>query len=300
MEPRRAIEEVKNIIAGFKTPTTLSFVDDTFNFDLKWLETFCEIYKKEINLPFKAMGRGDHITPRSAQVMKDAGCIRFVIGVESGNPELRKNLLNRFITDEQFFAATKALREAGIQVQSSNICGFPGETREDMLSTIRLNAHGRVDFPTCGIFWPFRNTDIFKLCIEKGYIDESFDEHIEKIPTFFENSILNFSDDFKKFLRFNSKSFPMLVHIYRSFLEFPPSISAALVAWFESMYLSEKMEDMLTEDVMLKHTRAFENGLYKDMEIPLLKEIEEKYGMQFPDPEIVGRRAEPDSVIPKK
>ena len=110
----------------------------------------------------------------------------------------------------------------------------------------------------------------FNECLKR-----QLDEHIEKIPTFFENSILNFSDDFKKFLRFNSKSFPMLVHIYRSFLEFPPSISAALVAWFESMYLSEKMEDMLTEDVMLKHTRAFENGLYKDMEIPLLKEIEE-------------------------
>jgi hypothetical protein len=290
MTPERAVNEVKNMLRYVDKPATIAFVDDTINFDLKWLEEFCSLYKKQITLPFKAMGRGDHITYESAQIMKEAGCFRFVIGVEHGDFNIRRNLLNRNITDDQLLNASKALRQAGIQVQSCNMCGLPGETREDMLSTIKLNARCGVDIPICAIFWPFRNTDLYNICIEKKLINESFDDTIEDFPTLAEGTILNVSPEMKNHIRFNSKAFSMLVHMYRSFLEFPGNASKVLTGWFESMYVSGKFAGLGADDAMIRHGVEYENNMFRDLEIPLLERLEQEYGLQFQAPEIAGRR----------
>lgn len=290
MTPVRAVNEVKNMLHFVNKPATVSFVDDTINFDLKWLEEFCNLYKKEINLPFKAMGRGDHITYESAQIMRDAGCFRFIIGVEHGDYHLRRNLLNRNITDDQLLEASKALKQAGIQVQSCNMCGLPGETMADMLSTIKLNALLGIDVPICAIFWPFRNTDLHNISIEKKLIDESFDDTIENFPTLAEGTILNFSPEMKRHIKFNSRAFSMLVHMYRSFLEFPANTGKSLTGWFEDMYLSGKFAEPDTYEAMIRHGVEYENNLFRDLEMPLLERFEQEYGLQFQAPEIAGRR----------
>jgi radical SAM superfamily enzyme YgiQ (UPF0313 family) len=290
MTPERAVNEVKNMLRFVDKPATISFVDDTINFDLTWLEEFCRLYKQEINLPFKAMGRGDHITPASAQIMKDAGCFRFIIGVEHGNYQIRRDLLHRHITDEQLQDAAAALKQAGIQVQSCNMCGLPGETREDMLSTIRLNARCGIDIPICAIFWPFRNTDLHNICIDMQLISESFDDSIEDFPTLAQGTILNFPPDMKNHIRFNSNAFAMLVHMYRGFLNFPGNTSKALTDWFEDMYISGKFATAGAVESMIKHGIDYENNLFRDLELPLLQGFELEYGLRFQAPEIASRR----------
>lgn len=290
MKPRRAIDELKNILSHIDKPATFSFVDDTFNFDLKWVDEFCSIYKEEIGLPFKAMGRGDHITKESAQVMKQAGCFRFVIGVENGSYQIRRNLLKRKISDDQLFNASQILRKAGIQVQSSNMCGLPGETREDMLSTIKLNALCGIDIPVCAIFWPFRNTDLYDLCIDQELINESFDNHIEEFTTLAESTVLNVSPEMKKHIRFNSKCFAMLVYTYKKIMELPDNMKNVLSGWFDTLYLTGRLADISSDDLMIQQGVEFENSMFRDLEIPLLEMIEKEYGLQFSSPEISGRR----------
>ena len=82
----------------------------------------------------------------------------------------------------------------------------------------------------------------------------------------------------------------MLVHMYRSFLEFPGNTSKILTSWFESMYLSGKFADEDDDEAMIGHGVEYENNLFRDLEIPLLQRFEQEYSLKFQAPEIAGRR----------
>jgi radical SAM superfamily enzyme YgiQ (UPF0313 family) len=49
--PEKIIEEIEENKGKYKF-TSISFTDDVFTFDKKWLESFMDIYKKDIRMPF--------------------------------------------------------------------------------------------------------------------------------------------------------------------------------------------------------------------------------------------------------
>jgi radical SAM superfamily enzyme YgiQ (UPF0313 family) len=133
-------------------------------------EEFCERYK-EFKLPFWAQMRVETINDDVAEKLREIGCERLSMGVEHGNYEFRKKVLNRDIPNEVIIKAFEAAKKAGLLCFANNIVGFPDETRELYFDTVELNRKIGVK-SIINVFCAYRGTHLRNVAVEKGYMDK--------------------------------------------------------------------------------------------------------------------------------
>ncbi|UTW63423.1 B12-binding domain-containing radical SAM protein [bacterium SCSIO 12741] len=176
----REMDEVIEECRRLKNETEVEviyFADDVFGMSRSWLYEFLEIYKREIGLEFICLVRADLVAADKKYAFKlaEAGCRSVFFGVESGNEDLRNQLLKKQLTDEQIVTAAGWLHEAGIKFRTYNILGLPDETLEDAFSTLELNIRIKADYPWCSLFSPFPGTELTDYAYAKGYLSPTFD-----------------------------------------------------------------------------------------------------------------------------
>jgi len=136
------------------------------------IQTFGRLYQEKVGLPFWVEARPESINEEKVGLLTEIGCEGISVGVESGNFDLRKNVLGRNVTDKTILKAFELLRETGIRVSANNIIGFPTETREMIFDTIRLdralNPHGVM----VSFFSPYKGATLRDMCQELGYIED--------------------------------------------------------------------------------------------------------------------------------
>ncbi len=167
------IAEIKEVVAKYKIGS-IFFADDVFTVDRKFVKAFSEAYAKEIGIPFEVTTRVEASTYETFKYLADAGCTRVAMGVESGNEEFRKKVLNRKMSNKKIVEVFKAARQAGIKTKSYNIVGFPYETREIHMDTVRINREMEPDSLVCYIFNPYPGTRLHDMAIEAGFLPKDF------------------------------------------------------------------------------------------------------------------------------
>ncbi|MCK5247820.1 radical SAM protein, partial [Candidatus Bipolaricaulota bacterium] len=114
--------------------------------------------------------------------MKKAGCRMVAFGIESGSPEVLKEI-GKGITIEEAKEAVRACRQAGIRTQCTFIVGFPSDTKDSMRMT--LDAAMRIG-PTIAIFFPltpYPGTRVFSECMDPSLVPQHITEWAEMIVT---------------------------------------------------------------------------------------------------------------------
>jgi len=178
-----ALEIIKNNLKIYPKTKCITFADDTFTLNKKWVTEFCRRYKKEINIPFDCNARVETINEKILQELKIAGCITLHFGIESGSEWLRKNILKRKQSNEKIIEIFKLARKFGVKTTSSTITGLPFETQAMFNETFKLIRHIRPNFGSCFFFFPYPKTVLWKIChkynmLESGY--ESSCGYLEK------------------------------------------------------------------------------------------------------------------------
>ncbi|TMA47934.1 MAG: B12-binding domain-containing radical SAM protein [Deltaproteobacteria bacterium] len=188
---------VANVMAEFRQNLArydVSFVsvhDDNFTTDARWVEEFCEAYRREVNLPWYCFGYPTTIKPRLVKAMKAANCATIFMGVDSGDPEIRRHLMERPMTDELIFRSARLIQDAGIGLQVSCIYGNPGETPEQMLKTLRMVDAIRPTQSSAYVFYSFPKTKLHDMAVEMGQLDEEGQEKVRRgISGYHHESIL--------------------------------------------------------------------------------------------------------------
>lgn len=167
--PARAIAEIQDMLTRYDPPL-LVFDDDTFFKSKTWVHKFAALYKKEIGRPFTCNTRPETVNDDLVRVLKEANCSMISIGIESGDQELRREVLHRRMTDDRIVQAFETIRKHGIAAASFNMVGFPGESRERFQKTIALNRRVRPDLLQLTIFYPYRGTALGDLAHAQGYV----------------------------------------------------------------------------------------------------------------------------------
>jgi len=110
---------------------TVEIVDDIFTLNSQWLKEFSQKYKEKISIPFKCLAHPKFLDKERATLLKDSGCCRVQIGVESLNENLRKTALNRHETNQDIINALEVCLQSKLNCVIDHIIGIPGETEKD-------------------------------------------------------------------------------------------------------------------------------------------------------------------------
>jgi len=131
------------------------------------------------------------ITSKTARLLAWAGCRQFNIGVESGSEKIRKEILNRNVSDNHLITASKACKENNISLFTFNMLGIPHEGVKDMLATVKINAKIGTAYPNAFVFYPYPGTELYKLCKKEGLLtDRSFKTFTQSSPLSYDYSTL--------------------------------------------------------------------------------------------------------------
>ena len=166
------LAEVERLAAKLTGIDHVRFDDDILTLRKEWFEEFIEKYPRRIGLPFICNSRVDLLNEDKIAKLKRAGCKTVCMGVESGNPYIRREVLGRKMTDEQIVNAFHLCRKHGIGTVSLNMMGFPREDFSMVLDTVKLNARAMPGLSQITIFFPFPGTILYDICREEGILPE--------------------------------------------------------------------------------------------------------------------------------
>ncbi len=178
-----AIKIIKHTFSFYKNPMAISFADDLMTFNPEWFSEFAEAYSKEIGLPYTCNSRIECLSEKTIENLKKSNCKTVYIGVESGDENIRKNLLNRFYSNSDIVDGFRNLKKAGIGTFSYNIVGFPFETKEQMEKTLKINEIIQPDNGAVFYLYPYPATKIYDICKEHNLL---LDKDIQNVSGYFE------------------------------------------------------------------------------------------------------------------
>ncbi len=137
----------------------------------KRIEEFVKLYQ-QVGLPFWIEARPESIKEEYVDILESVNCEGISIGIESGNEEVRRNVLGRNITNETTTNAFKLFEGSKIRVSANNIIGFPTETRENIFETVELNRRINANGVMVSFFSPYRGSSLREVCELEGYLKE--------------------------------------------------------------------------------------------------------------------------------
>jgi radical SAM superfamily enzyme YgiQ (UPF0313 family) len=114
------------------------FADDNFTAKKERLRAVLEMMiREDFDFSWSSYARASALTPDLVKLMKASKCDLLVMGIESGSPDILKNM-DKKLDPAQAFNAVRMLGDHGIDSQGAFVVGYPGETAETFQATIDL------------------------------------------------------------------------------------------------------------------------------------------------------------------
>lgn len=232
--PKNIVAELQRIQKMYSAEE-VAFCDDIFTLDQTRTEKLCdEIKERKLEMKWTCGTRVDMVTRDLLRKMKDAGCIGIWFGVESGSQKVL-NDMRKGISLNQTVKAFKWAHEIGLRTLAQVILGYPGETRETALQTIKFTEKiSPDDVGFYNVATPFPGTPLYDLAKENGWIKiTDFDKYdtttpvietpilsMKELKQLRENAFLRFYTRPKYILRMYKKGFGRGVMATKTALEY--------------------------------------------------------------------------------
>ncbi len=132
------MNEVKYVRENFPGLKEIFFDDDTFNYREARTIALCKEFEK-VGFTWSCTSRVT-TSEDTLKAMKDAGCRLMIVGYESGDQQILKNI-KKGATVEGAKRFTAAAHKLGLTIHADFIVGLPGETRDSIRNTIDFAKH---------------------------------------------------------------------------------------------------------------------------------------------------------------
>ncbi|KKR30409.1 MAG: Radical SAM domain protein, partial [Parcubacteria group bacterium GW2011_GWC1_39_8] len=135
------------------------------------LDEFCEIYR-DVGLPFWVQTRVETITDWRLKQLKDVGLHKIAFGIENGDEKFRQQVVIKEFSNDDAVRKLAITTDMGVIYNTNNMVGYPFETREIAMETVRLNRRFKgVDTVNCFVFTPYYGTGARVKALKAGFID---------------------------------------------------------------------------------------------------------------------------------
>jgi len=177
------LNECRWALENFPGLKEIFFDDDTFNYQKARTIELCSKLKT-LKFTWSCTSRvtTDYDTLKA---MKEAGCRLLIVGYESGDQQILKNIKKGATIDmaRRFTANCKKL---GLTVHGDFIVGLPGETRDSIRSSINFAKELDVETIQVSIAHPYPGTEFYDHVKKNGLItiDAMTDEAGHQLPNY--------------------------------------------------------------------------------------------------------------------
>ncbi|MBI4229280.1 MAG: cobalamin B12-binding domain-containing protein [Planctomycetes bacterium] len=157
----KVVEEIAHLRERFGI-RQVQFYDDTFTVSRANVMEFCRLMaERDLGVSWCAYVRADCLNDEMASAMRKAGCHQVLIGVETGDPGIARNI-GKPIPLDRVEACVARARRHGLEVRASFILGNAGETRETMERTLDFAIRLDPDVAQFNISTPYPGTRLFR------------------------------------------------------------------------------------------------------------------------------------------
>jgi len=160
---QNVIEEIELLVKKYDVGE-IEIVDDHFSFDLTRAKQICdEIIRRgiRIHLCFPNGLRADRMDEELIDKLKKAGTHLINYGIESASDNVQKRIRKNSNLAKSKQIINYTFRQ-GIITGGFFMIGFPGETKEEMLQTIRFAIEKPFYLMSLTFVTPFPNTELFE------------------------------------------------------------------------------------------------------------------------------------------
>lgn len=175
------VNECRYVQENFPGLKEIFFDDDTFNYQKARTIELCNKLKP-LKMTWSCTSRvtTDYDTLKA---MKEAGCRLLIVGYESGDQQILKNIKKGATIDmaRRFTANCKKL---GLIIHGDFIVGLPGETRESIRKTIDFAKEIDVETIQVSLAHPYPGTEFYDYVKKNNLItiDSMTDEEGHQLP----------------------------------------------------------------------------------------------------------------------
>jgi len=143
------------------------FDDDTFNIQKARTVELCAKLKP-LGLTWSCTSRvtTDYETLKA---MKEAGCRLLIVGYESGDQQILKNI-KKGATIERARQFTKDCHKLGLVIHGDFIMGLPGETHETINNTIAFAKELDVETIQVSVAHAYPGTELYDYAVKNGFM----------------------------------------------------------------------------------------------------------------------------------
>jgi len=173
--------EVRWALDNFPNIKEIFFDDDTFNYQKARTLEICAALKP-LRFTWSCTSRvtTDYETLKA---MKEAGCRLLIVGYESGDPQILKNI-KKGATVEAAQRFTANCKKLGLLVHGDYIIGLPGESRESIRRTIDFAKRLDTETIQVSIAHPYPGTEFYDYVKQNNLItiDSMTDDVGHQLP----------------------------------------------------------------------------------------------------------------------
>jgi hopanoid biosynthesis associated radical SAM protein HpnJ len=175
------VNECRYALENFPGLKEIFFDDDTFNYKKDRTIELCKALKP-LNFTWSCTSRvtTDYDTLKA---MKEAGCRLLIVGYESGDEQILKNI-KKGATISMAKRFTENAHKLGLTIHGDFIVGLPGESRETLRNTIDFAKRLDVETIQVSIGHPYPGTEFYDYVKKNNLItiDSMTDESGHQLP----------------------------------------------------------------------------------------------------------------------
>jgi len=170
MSPKRVVDEMEFLVKNYGIKM-FWFHDQVFTMIPERTGRICdEIISRKLDVSWACETHIRTLPRELMKKMKQAGCTRIQVGIETGDPQLLASIGKKGCTVEEVEKAIHELREEGILVEANFIVGLPGENWNTIRNTAKMIKETKPDDVAISIITPYPGTPLFNMAEEKNWL----------------------------------------------------------------------------------------------------------------------------------
>ena len=173
--------EVRWTLDNFPGIAEIFFDDDTFNIRKDRVLELCAKLKP-LDFTWSCTSRVN-VDYETLKAMRDAGCRLLIVGYESGDPQILKNI-KKGATVERALKFTRDAHRLGLTIHGDFIVGLPGETKETLQRSLEFAKRLDTETIQVSVAHPYPGTSFYDEALANGWLtaDSMTDEAGHQLP----------------------------------------------------------------------------------------------------------------------